>query len=377
MNDPFNKRPQPLATAALNTLEHLPISELGLSALADQLNLGLTRVLTRYRSQGGLLEAMAQTMAQQLIHVLDHLPALEAGLGGSRPDVALAVAVFAAQHRGMGQLNAHAQTVSPTDPLARTMMQLEAQICEAIDRPLREMTSAFGARNLPSEEAAALLLTMLQGLHTAKPSPGFQEPRAHALVNRWRRFIGLTASENMPTAGTQASLLLLTGAGSLEMPDCAQQAEPPRWQGDKLRTLKLGVASPQVPEGMEQIKQLLEALPPDGLAVITLSAPPTLLMALLGLGGWRQRLHCPTLKVWELEVLGAGASPPLDLRQEPTPVPMERILAQVRRLEPTSSFLAKTYHAPLPLYPQLEAQGVVWEVCLMMDGSAILHIGRP
>ena len=66
----------------------------------------------------------------------------------------------------------------------------------------------------------------------------------------------------------------------------------------------------------------------------------------------------------------------VDLRGLEAPEPMEKILLASAQLGPDDSFLARLPHVPYPLFPQLEARGLNWQMHEENDGCVVICIRR-
>ena len=66
----------------------------------------------------------------------------------------------------------------------------------------------------------------------------------------------------------------------------------------------------------------------------------------------------------------------VDLCGLEAPEPMEKILFACTQLGVDDCYLARLPHTPNPLFPQLEARGLIWELREEADGSALILIRR-
>lgn len=73
---------------------------------------------------------------------------------------------------------------------------------------------------------------------------------------------------------------------------------------------------------------------------------------------------------------GINAADITDLRDLEAPEPMVKILMACTHMDPDAHYVAHLPHVPEPLFPQLQARGLAWEVYEQADGSALVVIRR-
>ncbi len=66
----------------------------------------------------------------------------------------------------------------------------------------------------------------------------------------------------------------------------------------------------------------------------------------------------------------------IDLCGLEAPEPMVKILLACTHMGPDDSYLARLPHVPDPLFPQLEARGLEWQIHEEADGKALVLIRR-
>ncbi len=66
----------------------------------------------------------------------------------------------------------------------------------------------------------------------------------------------------------------------------------------------------------------------------------------------------------------------VDLRGLEAPEPLQRILLTCTHMAADEQYLAHLPHVPGPLFPHLEARGLMWQVFEEPDGSALVLIWR-